>query len=94
MNTAAKIALAAYLAVSAVHLFFCRRGGAWSRAVTKVLLMPVLLVYYWMASWTMFDLAVAAILLGWGGDILLLSPKWKLCFLEGLGGFPLFLRCV
>ena len=89
MSTAARIALGGYLGISAVHLFFCLRGGGRGRAVSKILLMPALLAYYLTVSWTAFDLTAAALLLGWGGDVLLLWPKRKLCFLGGLGSFLL-----
>lgn len=89
MSTVARIALAGYLGISAVHLLFCLRGGERGRAVSKILLMPALLVYDLTVSWTVFDLTAAAILLGWGGDVLLLWPKRKLCFLGGLGSFLL-----
>lgn len=81
--------LAAYAVVAGLHLLFCATGTNAGKTITKVLLMPMLLCYYLLATWSVYPLAIAAILLGWSGDILLLWPKKRICFLSGLGCFLL-----
>lgn len=77
--------LAAYAVVAGLHLLFCATGTNAGKTITKVLLMPMLLCYYLLATWSVYPLAIAAILLGWSGDILLLWPKKQICFYADWG---------
>lgn len=87
MSITGKIALTVYGALTVAHLIFClSRRPRWQN-ITKVFLMPVLLTGYLLADPTVSWLAVAAILLGWGGDVLLLWPEKKPFFLAGLISF-------
>ena len=78
-----------YLLITVVHLFLLQTNMEFYQQLTKVLLVPVLIVYAWSnaagaARWAL----VTALLLGWAGDILLLfSERQELFFLLGLGAF-------
>ena len=87
MNHMEYLPLAVYGVCAAAQLVFCAADWRWGKIITKVLLMPALLCYYVIAAWSVYPLAVAAILLGWTGDVLLLWPEKKGCFLGGLGAF-------
>ena len=79
--------LAAYGAVSLIHLFFCWSGRStlWQKG-TKVLLMPLLLGAV-ACSGKGPALLWAALTLGWIGDVLLLWPDRPAFFLGGLVSF-------
>jgi hypothetical protein len=78
-----------YLLITVVHLFLLQTNMEFYQQLTKVLLVPVLIVYAWSnaagaARWAL----VTALLFGWAGDILLLfSERQELFFLLGLGAF-------
>jgi uncharacterized membrane protein YhhN len=80
-----------YLLLTVVHLFLLQTNLELYQHITKVLLMPVLLVYAYTNTegsgrWPL----VAALLLGWAGDTLLIfSARQELYFLLGLGAFLL-----
>lgn len=78
-----------YLIVSAIHLYLCLTGQAGkARAVTKGLLMPCLLAYVVTRCAGKPPLLLCgAILLGWAGDLLLLAPGRKGCFIGGAAAF-------
>lgn len=81
------VLLILFLTTSAVHLGFCLANKPLPRSITKVLLMPVLLAFYCAAADTLDGIVTAAILCGWAGDVLLLWPEKKPCFLGGLAAF-------
>ncbi|MFC9948089.1 lysoplasmalogenase [Streptomyces pratensis] len=76
--------LAVFLAVSAVHLGGLLAGVDTVHLVTKPLLMPLLAAY--AAARGGPRLLVAALLFGWGGDVLLM-PDADAAFLAGMGSF-------
>lgn len=83
-------ALILYCVVAAVHLFFCLyQKDSLPRAITKCLMMPLLLLLYLLTAQAVSPWIIAAILLGWGGDIFLLIPGKKVFFLAGLSSFLL-----
>ncbi|MFD6277432.1 lysoplasmalogenase [Streptomyces sp. NPDC060209] len=76
--------LAVFLAVSAVHLAGLLAGADTVHLVTKPLLMPLLAAY--AAARGGPRLLIAALLFGWGGDVLLM-PDADAAFLAGMGSF-------
>ncbi|MFE6040039.1 lysoplasmalogenase [Streptomyces sp. NPDC056452] len=76
--------LAAFLAVAALHLAGLLAGVETAHLVTKPLLMPLLAAY--AAARGGPRLLIAALLLGWGGDVLLM-PDAEAAFLAGMGSF-------
>lgn len=82
--------LTLYCALCLVHLAFCL-PFRWGRRkfcqdLTKALLMPALLAAV-LAGGEAGLLVPAALLFGWAGDVLLLWPDRKPCFLAGLVSF-------
>ncbi|MEV7108573.1 lysoplasmalogenase [Streptomyces atroolivaceus] len=75
---------AAFLAVSAVHLTGLLVGADAAHLVTKPLLMPLLAAY--AAARGAPRPLIAALLFGWGGDVLLM-PGSDAAFLAGMGSF-------
>ncbi len=88
MDFAANCFLGVYLGVMLLHLYCCLKNCGRMRAVTKILLMPLLAGFYLLKTGR-FDLTALAILFGWGGDILLLFSERQPCFLGGLSSFLL-----
>lgn len=84
MNT---VLLLLFLAACAAHLLLCLLEKPLPQKVTKVLLMPLLLLWLWAASPELPWLVVAAVVCGWLGDVLLLWPDRQPCFLGGLAAF-------
>ncbi|MEU1488256.1 lysoplasmalogenase [Streptomyces sp. NPDC005752] len=76
--------LAVFLAVSAVHLAGLLAGVDTVHLVTKPLLMPLLAAY--AAARGGPGPLIAALLFGWGGDVLLM-PDADAGFLAGMGSF-------
>ncbi|MFE2020579.1 lysoplasmalogenase [Streptomyces sp. NPDC059499] len=76
--------LAAFLAAAALHLAGLLAGIDTVHLVTKPLLMPLLAAY--AAARGGPRLLIAALLLGWGGDVLLM-PDAEAAFLAGMGSF-------
>ncbi|MFF9690939.1 lysoplasmalogenase [Streptomyces sp. NPDC014623] len=76
--------LAAFLAVSTVHLTGLLVGVDAAHQVTKPLLMPLLAAY--AAARGGPRPLIAALLFGWGGDVLLM-PGSDTAFLAGMGSF-------
>lgn len=77
-----------YGALTLVHLGTCvwDSSGKW-RALTKILLMPMVLLCYLALAGEPRILVIGAILLGWGGDVLLLYSAQKGFFLAGISSF-------
>lgn len=84
MNT---VLLALFLTACAAHLLFCLLEKPLPQKITKVLLMPLLLLWLWAASPELPWLVAAAVACGWLGDVLLLWPDRQPCFLGGLAAF-------
>lgn len=76
--------LTAFLVVCAVDLVGVLTGGGIAHLVAKPLLMPLLAGY--AAARRGPRLLVAALLLGWGGDVFLLADT-DIAFLVGMGCF-------
>ncbi|MFD9504381.1 lysoplasmalogenase [Streptomyces sp. NPDC060035] len=76
--------IVAFLAVAALHLAGHLAGIDAAQMVTKPLLMPLLAAY--AAARRGPRLLIAALLFGWGGDVLLM-PDAEAAFLAGMGSF-------
>ncbi|MGX1565990.1 lysoplasmalogenase [Streptomyces sp. NPDC055506] len=82
--TPARLLLAAFGLAAAVDLVSLAAGFDAGHAVAKPLLMPLLAL--WAALRKAPRLLLAALLFGWGGDVLLLSDA-EPAFLAGMGSF-------
>ncbi len=82
--TPSRLLLAAFGLVAAVDLVFLAVGFDTGHAVAKPLLMPLLAL--WAAQRQAPRALLAALLFGWGGDVLLLSGA-EPAFLAGMGCF-------
>ncbi|MFF3562848.1 lysoplasmalogenase [Streptomyces sp. NPDC002574] len=80
----AQVALAVFAAVGAAHLAALLAGAGSAEDVTKALLMPALAA--WAALRGGPRVLLAALLLGWGGDVLL-QFGGDAAFLAGMGCF-------
>lgn len=78
-----------YLLVSAFHLWFCYKDCNTERLLTKPFLMPVLLLYFIVASSSPSIIVILAILFGFIGDTFLLSDDSQSLFIAGLLTFLL-----
>lgn len=78
-----------YLSVSVLHLIACYRRWPKMRAVTKVLLMPLLCLLYLLAARDARLLVIAALAFGWLGDVFLLFKSSKIGMLCGIASFAL-----
>jgi len=90
--TASSILLIVFILVSLAHLAVEAAGSITGRYITKPLLMPVLALYYVASAAQPNLLLVAAILLGWIGDVFLMLPeseKKNAYFKAGLAAFLL-----
>ncbi|MFE5793479.1 lysoplasmalogenase [Streptomyces sp. NPDC056503] len=86
MTTLSRTLLSAFLLAAAVDLGSLLAGADTGHLVAKPLLMPLLAAY--AATRGAPRLLLAALLLGWGGDVfLLLDADWA--FLVGMGSFAL-----
>ena len=85
MSGTVKFLWVLYGALTLVHLGTCvwDSSGKW-RALTKILLMPMVLLCYLALAGEPRILVIGAILLGWGGDVLLLYSG-HLCYAWALG---------
>lgn len=88
MSGTVKFLWVLYGALTLVHLGTCvwDSSGKW-RALTKILLMPMVLLCYLALAGEPRILVIGAILLGWGGDVLLLYSAQKGFFLAGISSF-------
>ncbi|MFI6372483.1 lysoplasmalogenase family protein [Streptomyces sp. NPDC050546] len=82
--TPARLLLAAFGLAAAVDLVSLAAGFDAGHTVAKPLLMPLLAL--WAALLRAPRLLLAALLFGWGGDVLLLSDA-EPAFLAGMGSF-------
>ncbi|MER5734711.1 MULTISPECIES: lysoplasmalogenase [unclassified Streptomyces] len=86
MNTLSRSLLGAFVLAAVVDLGSLLAGADTGHLVAKPLLMPLLAAY--AATRGAPRLLVAALLLGWGGDVFLLfDADWA--FLVGMGSFAL-----
>ncbi|MFF4830918.1 lysoplasmalogenase [Streptomyces sp. NPDC001315] len=81
---ASRVLLAAFALATALDLGFLLAGAGTGHTVAKTLLMPLLAGYAGLRGAP--RLLVAALLFGWGGDILLLSDADP-AFLAGMASF-------
>ncbi|MFJ3764397.1 lysoplasmalogenase [Streptomyces sp. NPDC090082] len=84
MKTSSRVLLACFALASAVDLVSLLAGAEPGHLLAKPLLMPLLAAY--AVSRGAPGLLTAALLLGWGGDLLLLSEADG-AFLAGMGCF-------
>lgn len=75
-----------FIIIAIFHLVCCFKDGELLRKITKPLLIPLLIGYYLTNTLSPQLTIVWALLLGWGGDVLLLRSKssW---FIAGLIAF-------
>ena len=66
--------------------FFFKEG---LRKISKICLMPALLVFYLFASKGILFLVIAALVLSWAGDIFLINKDKQVFFKSGLAAFLL-----
>lgn len=73
----------------AVHLYSCAKPYPIPRNITKIFLMPLLLVFYFRTAATVYPLVIAALLFSTLGDILLIPylRKKPVIFLGGMASF-------
>ncbi|MEU6664158.1 lysoplasmalogenase [Streptomyces sp. NPDC046821] len=83
-HRAARLLLAAFALVTAVDLVALLAGTGTPHLVAKPLLMPLLAAYVVVRGGP--RLLTAALLFGWGGDVLLLLHA-DIAFLAGMGSF-------
>lgn len=78
-----------FLTVTVIHLIACYKRYPKTRTATKVLLMPLLCLFYLSVAREIRLLVVAAILFGWIGDVLLLLERKNTFMLLGIIAFAL-----
>lgn len=71
-----------------IHIFFCYQNLEQLRRLTKPLLIPLLIGYYWTSVSDANILVILALISAFFGDVLLLG-KDKRCFVAGLTAFLL-----
>ncbi|MGL5646421.1 MAG: lysoplasmalogenase [Clostridium sp.] len=76
-----------FFIVSLLHLFFCYVENDRFRCITKVFLMPLLLIFISSISKTPNPYIYLALIFGFIGDIFLIFDKNKTLFLFGLIAF-------
>lgn len=74
--------LAAFIAVSVIHLYASLKCNAKLRAQTKVFILPFLLGWYWCSAAEPSAVVIWAIVFSWLGDVLLI-PDGKAWFTAG-----------
>jgi uncharacterized membrane protein YhhN len=82
-------ALGLFFALGALHLALVLWGSPRFQRITKVLLLPPLVWYYGAAAETFLAVVLAAVILGWIGDILLIKIENEAFFKAGLTSFLL-----
>ncbi len=83
------IILAVYVLIGVVHEVGALRFWGLLRKIAKALLMPVLLVYYCLASGAPLAFAIVAIALSWIGDLFLIRKDEPKFFRLGMVAFLL-----
>ncbi len=76
-----------YLIAGAGNVIFCALGRQIPRKILKVFLMPLLTIAYWQLTAAPDWCVLAALVLGWLGDIALLWPNNNALRLAGVGCF-------
>lgn len=71
----------------AVNVISCAANRQLPRQISKALLMPLLGVVYWLSARALEPWAVAALALGWAGDLFLIRPGRELPRTVGIGAF-------
>ncbi|MDR1654433.1 MAG: lysoplasmalogenase [Treponema sp.] len=82
-----KILWIIFAAVSLLHLFSILLNRRLLQSISKVCLIPVLMVLYSASAGVFQATALLALIFGWGGDTLLLKGKHLRFFLLGLSSF-------
>ena len=82
-----KILWIIFAAVSLLHLVSILLNRRRLRSISKVSLIPILMVIYSTAAGVFQATALLALIFGWGGDTLLLNGKHLRFFLLGLSSF-------
>ena len=70
--------------VNLVSAFFFKEG---LRKISKICLMPALIVFYLLGVERILIFVIAALILSWAGDILLLNKEKQIFFQLGLAAF-------
>lgn len=76
-----------YAVLAVLHLVFCAGNKQFLRHLTKTLLVPLLLLGYACTAKTASPFVLAALLLGWAGDIFLIWPDSPKLRTAGIAAF-------
>ena len=76
-----------YLVLAVLHHVFCAADKQFLRHLTKTLLVPLLLLAYACTATAASPLVLAALLLGWAGDIFLIWPASDRLRTAGIAAF-------
>ncbi|MFN0275961.1 MAG: lysoplasmalogenase [Chitinophagales bacterium] len=89
MKKFSQVFISAYIIAAIFHLFSITAGYQLAEMVTKVLLMPLLMLYVFSESLSkkLLSLVFLALFLSWLGDIFLLKSETEMYFILGLGAF-------
>jgi uncharacterized membrane protein YhhN len=85
--------LALFIGISVFHILTLIYSLRKLRKISKALLMPALVIYYFFAAEHFLWPVALAGLLGWAGDILLIKQERKIRFMLGILGFLLGHLC-
>jgi uncharacterized membrane protein YhhN len=85
--------LSVLAAVTAAHLWAILRGKGRLRKISKVCLMPLLILSYALRAERPLLMVILGAVFGWAGDILLIRISRPRYFKLGLGGFLLGHLC-
>ena len=81
--------LAFYIVISAMHIIFISFQKEKLRRISKVLIIPALIVFYLFSARSVYIFTVMALVFGWIGDILLINKRRRINFKLGLVAFLL-----
>jgi uncharacterized membrane protein YhhN len=85
--------LGLFTGTTAFHILTLIYGSRKLRKISKALLMPALVIYYFFAAEHFLWPVALAGLLGWAGDIFLIKKERKIRFMLGILGFLLGHLC-
>jgi uncharacterized membrane protein YhhN len=81
------VSFAFFVAASAAHIVFISLGKEKPRRISKVLIIPSLIVFYIVSAHSPYAFTVMALVFGWIGDIALISKRRRINFKIGLLAF-------
>ncbi|MEA4884880.1 MAG: lysoplasmalogenase [Clostridia bacterium] len=83
----ANVVLGVFGGILAIQLFAAAAESTRARQITKPLLMPLLLLFYWLRAAEPAALVMLALVFSTMGDVLLLRPNKQGTFIAGLLSF-------